>query len=52
MQIFFDKDENKVFSRSVEGKTILVSFGLPWCGHCVEELPSLDILQKILQEVF
>ncbi len=43
---FFDKDGNKVFLDEFEGKTILVSFWASWCGSCVEELPSLDILQK------
>ena len=43
---FFDKDGNKVFLDQFEGKTILVSFWASWCGSCVEELPSLDVLQK------
>lgn len=43
---FFDIDGNKVFLDQFEGKTILVSFWATWCGSCVEELPSLDILQK------
>lgn len=43
---FFDEEGNKVFLDQFEGKTILVSFWASWCGSCVEELPSLDILQK------
>ncbi len=43
---FFDIDGNKVFLDQFEGKTILVSFWATWCGSCVEELTSLDILQK------
>jgi thiol-disulfide isomerase/thioredoxin len=43
---FFDKDGGKIFLDQFEGKTILVNFWASWCGSCVEELPSLDILQK------
>jgi thiol-disulfide isomerase/thioredoxin len=43
---FFDKDGNKIFLDQFEGKTILVVFWASWCGSCVEELPSLDVLQK------
>ncbi|MFK7968045.1 MAG: TlpA family protein disulfide reductase [Rickettsiaceae bacterium] len=43
---FFDKEGNKVFLDQFEGKTILVNFWASWCGSCVEELPSLDVLQK------
>lgn len=43
---FFDKEGNKVFLDQFEGKTILLSFWASWCGSCVDELPSLDILKK------
>ena len=43
---FFDQEGNKVSLDQFEGKTILVSFWASWCGSCIEELPSLDILQK------
>lgn len=43
---FFDKEGKKVFLDQFEGKTILVMFWASWCGSCVEELPSLDALQK------
>ncbi len=43
---FFDKEGNKIFLDQFEGRTILISFWASWCGACVEELPSLDVLQK------
>ena len=43
---FFNEEGNKIFLDQFEGKTILLSFWASWCGHCVEDLPSLDILQK------
>lgn len=43
---FFDKEGNKIFLDQFEDKTILIVFWASWCGSCVEELPSLDGLQK------
>jgi len=43
---FFNEEGGRVFLDQFEGKTILLSFWASWCGHCVEDLPSLDSLQK------
>lgn len=43
---FFNEENEKVFLDQFEGKTILLVFWASWCGSCIEELPSLDTLQK------
>lgn len=43
---FFDENGEKVFLDQFENKTILLCFWASWCGPCVEEIPSLDVLQK------
>lgn len=43
---FFNEAGEKVFLDQFEGKTILLCFWASWCGPCIDELPSLDILQK------
>lgn len=43
---FFNDAGEKVFLDQFEGKTILLCFWASWCESCVDEIPSLDILQK------
>lgn len=43
---FFNEAGEKVFLDQFEGKTILLCFWASWCESCVDEIPSLDILQK------
>ena len=43
---FFNEDNNKMYLDQFEGKTILLCFWATWCAPCVQEMPSLDLLQK------
>lgn len=43
---FFDGEGQKVYLDQFEGSTILLVFWATWCGACVDELASLDVLQK------
>lgn len=43
---FYDEDGNKIFLDEYEGETILLVFWATWCGNCVNDLTSLDNLQK------
>jgi thiol-disulfide isomerase/thioredoxin len=43
---FFDENGDKIFLDQFEGKTVLLVFWASWCGACVSEMPSLDVLQK------
>ncbi|RTK92595.1 MAG: TlpA family protein disulfide reductase [Rickettsiales bacterium] len=43
---FYDEDGNKIFLDEYEGETILLVFWATWCGNCINDLTSLDNLQK------
>lgn len=48
---FFDAEGNKVYLDQYEGNTILLVFWATWCGGCVDELSSLDNLQKDFRKI-
>lgn len=45
-QAFFDKDGNKHYLEEFEDRTILLVFWATWCGACVDEMDSLEILAR------
>ncbi len=44
--IFFDENNRLHSFVEYEGKAVLVVFWATWCTYCVEEMPSLEILEK------
>ncbi|OIR01191.1 thiol-disulfide oxidoreductase ResA [mine drainage metagenome] len=47
------KDKDGVHYRLSEqkGKWVLVNFWAPWCEPCLQEMPSLDALQKLHKDL-
>jgi len=45
---FLNAQDEKITLSSFKGKTLIINFWATWCGACVEEMASLDKLQKIL----
>jgi thiol-disulfide isomerase/thioredoxin len=43
---FKDKSQKKVNLDMFKGKLVLMNFWATWCVPCIEEMPSLDILQS------
>ncbi len=43
--IFFDKKDQKINIKDLNGNLILLNFWATWCEPCKEEMPSLDKLQ-------
>jgi peroxiredoxin len=41
-----DMDGNKITSKELEGKVVLVDFWATWCQTCVQELPAFNALQE------
>lgn len=48
---FFNENGEKVYLDQYEGKTILLVFWATWCGACISEMPSLDVLQKDFKQL-
>ncbi len=50
-EILFQDKEKRTYSLSkFKGKVLLVNIWATWCKPCVEEMPSLDRLQKSSQK--
>ena len=43
---FYDSNNQPIYLDQYEGKTLLLVFWATWCGSCVNEMLSLDSLQK------
>ena len=44
--IFKDKNQKNVNLANYKGKLLLLNFWATWCAPCLEEMPSLDLLQS------
>ena len=44
---FLDAKNNQLNLNDYKGNLILLNFWATWCAPCKEEMPSLDILQKV-----
>ncbi len=45
--ILIDLKDNKLLSKELEGKTVLLNFWATWCPPCIEEMPMLN---KVYEE--
>lgn len=46
-----DKDGIQFRLAEQKGKWVLVNFWAPWCSECLQEIPELNALQKLHQNV-
>ena len=46
----FDASGREVKIESFRGKTVILNLWAPWCGPCLEEMPSLDRLAARLPD--
>ena len=44
---FLDAKNNQLNLKDYKGNLILLNFWATWCAPCKEEMPSLDLLQKM-----
>ena len=44
--IFLDKKDKKINLKSFQNSLVIINFWATWCAPCIEEMPSLDRLQK------
>ena len=44
--IFFDKNDQKIDIKNLNGNLIILNFWATWCEPCKEEMPSLQNLQN------
>ena len=43
-----DTNGNQVSLSDLRGKVVLVNFWATWCPPCIEEMPSMDMLNKVM----
>jgi thiol-disulfide isomerase/thioredoxin len=44
--VFKDLNQKNIDLADYEGKLLILNFWATWCAPCVEEMPSLDLLQS------
>ena len=45
-KITFEISNGVLFSKQLNGKTVLINFWAPWCKPCLQEMPTLVKLQE------
>lgn len=48
---FMDDENTQRYLEDFEGDTVLLAFWATWCASCVQEMPSLDNLQKDFEDL-
>jgi cytochrome c biogenesis protein CcmG, thiol:disulfide interchange protein DsbE len=45
-----DISENRLRLSDMKGSVVFINFWATWCGSCVEEMPSIERLSRLLSE--